>query len=115
MSASVDELQESPLLSEEEAGKEESAPARTRRRTKHDESDRDFKCGCGKMYLSYPALYTHIRNKHGRAAPAGTSTPSLEQGRGRGRPRKQDNAKKDGKATIAETLFQAGKAEPLSG
>jgi hypothetical protein len=25
---------------------------------------RDFKCPCGKSYLSYPALFTHIRNKH---------------------------------------------------
>lgn len=25
---------------------------------------RNFKCPCGRTYLSYPALYTHIKNKH---------------------------------------------------
>lgn len=25
---------------------------------------RDFKCPCGKTYLSYPALFTHIKQKH---------------------------------------------------
>ena len=25
---------------------------------------RDFKCPCGKAYLSYPALFTHIKQKH---------------------------------------------------
>ena len=25
---------------------------------------RSFDCPCGKVYKSYPALYTHVRNKH---------------------------------------------------
>lgn len=25
---------------------------------------RDFKCPCGKSYLSYAALFTHIKQKH---------------------------------------------------
>ena len=25
---------------------------------------RDFKCPCGKAYLSYPALFTHVKQKH---------------------------------------------------
>ena len=25
---------------------------------------RDFKCPCGKTYLSYAALFTHIKQKH---------------------------------------------------
>lgn len=25
---------------------------------------RDYKCPCGKAYLSYPALFTHIKHKH---------------------------------------------------
>lgn len=25
---------------------------------------RNFKCPCGKSYLSYPALFTHIKLKH---------------------------------------------------
>ncbi len=26
--------------------------------------DRPFECSCKKSYKSYPALYTHIKNKH---------------------------------------------------
>lgn len=26
---------------------------------------RDWKCPCGKTYLSYAALFTHIKQKHG--------------------------------------------------
>ena len=36
----------------------------TSRRSRKDEEGRDFQCGCGKRYLSYPALYTHIKTKH---------------------------------------------------
>jgi hypothetical protein len=25
---------------------------------------RDFSCKCGKTYMSYPATYTHVKNKH---------------------------------------------------
>ncbi len=25
---------------------------------------RDYICACGKTYLSYPALFTHIKQKH---------------------------------------------------
>lgn len=34
------------------------------RRTRKDEEGRDYFCPCGKSYLSYPALYTHIKTKH---------------------------------------------------
>lgn len=34
------------------------------RRTRKDEDGRDYICSCGKSYLSYPALYTHIKTKH---------------------------------------------------
>lgn len=37
---------------------------RETRRSRNDPLGRDYKCGCGKRYLSYPALYTHIRQKH---------------------------------------------------
>ncbi|KRX08297.1 hypothetical protein PPERSA_01758 [Pseudocohnilembus persalinus] len=43
-----------------------------KRRTRHDPVNRDFFCGCGKSYLSYPALYTHLKQKHGGVHPAGT-------------------------------------------
>ena len=34
---------------------------RSKRRSKNDNVGRTFTCGCGKSYLSYPALYTHIK------------------------------------------------------
>lgn len=36
-----------------------------RRRSKNVEHGRDFVCECGKSYLSYSALYTHAKVKHG--------------------------------------------------
>ena len=56
-----------------------------KRRTKADTEDRLYKCNlCTKSYLSYPALYTHTKNKHNM------NTEVSERGalRGRGRPRK---------------------------
>ena len=44
-----------------------------RRRSKKDKTGRNFFCGCGKDYLSYPALYTHIKNKHDGIPPEGTT------------------------------------------
>lgn len=38
-----------------------------KRRSKNDNWGRDFNCKyCEKQYLSYPALYTHIKQKHSR-------------------------------------------------
>lgn len=38
---------------------------KTRRRTRIETDDeRNYECGCGKKYLSYPALYLHLKNKH---------------------------------------------------
>ena len=38
----------------------------TKRRTK-DADGRNHKCSfCAKTYLSYPALYTHLKNKHAK-------------------------------------------------
>ena len=43
---------------------ENNIDGRSKRRTK-DASGRDHKCSfCQKTYLSYPALYTHLKNKH---------------------------------------------------
>lgn len=42
------------------------------RRSRKSEEGRDFICGCGKNYLSYPALYTHIKTKHNGNQPDGT-------------------------------------------
>ena len=34
------------------------------RRNRRDLESRDFICSCGKAYLSYPALHTHIKKYH---------------------------------------------------
>ena len=44
------------------------------RRSKDDDSKRNYICGCGKMYLSYAALYTHAKVKHQGVFPEGTTT-----------------------------------------
>jgi len=62
--------------------------SKTKRRSKNDSIGRDFRCGCTKRYLSYPALYTHIKQKHNGVTPIGTNTSQQFTGRGRGRPRK---------------------------
>lgn len=47
---------------------------RNKRRSKNDNEGRTYQCGCGKSYLSYPALYTHIKQKHDGHAPEGTNS-----------------------------------------
>ena len=49
-----------------------------RRRTRNDFINRNFVCGCGKSYLSYPALYTHLKQKHEGIQPAGTILPHVK-------------------------------------
>ena len=52
-----------------------------KRRAKNEKEGRTFKCEyCSKSYLSYPALYTHCKNKH---------NISNTSGRERGRPKRQ--------------------------
>jgi len=48
---------------------EEFIPRR-KRRARDDPMERNYICVCGKRYLSYPALYTHIKNKHQGKAPS---------------------------------------------
>ena len=69
---------------------EDTKLLKNKRRSKNDTKDRDFKCGCGKKYLSYPALYTHVKTKHGGVDPPGTKSTQQKSSRGRGRPRKID-------------------------
>lgn len=44
-----------------------------RRTPKKSNNNRNYFCGCGKAYLSYPALYTHVRIKHEGVFPIGSS------------------------------------------
>lgn len=36
-----------------------------KKRTRCSSTHRPYVCGCGKSYQSYPAIYTHAKNKHG--------------------------------------------------
>lgn len=42
------------------------------RRSREQGTARNYVCGCGKSYLSYPALYTHAKTKHNSVFPPGT-------------------------------------------
>lgn len=65
------------------------------RRSRYEEEGRDFQCQmCEKNYLSKPALYLHVKQKHGMAYAAQIgSTPNVggpvnyDEPRKRGRPR----------------------------
>lgn len=70
--------------------KKDGKNKRAKRRSKNDVEGRVHICGCGKSYLSYPALYTHIKTKHNGIEPGGTKASKERSGRGRGRPRKND-------------------------
>jgi hypothetical protein len=53
------------------------------RRSKRESEGRNYVCKmCSKSYLSYPALYTHYKQKH---------NTNNSSGRGRGRPKKETN------------------------
>jgi len=72
---------------DEDSGDNEGG-GKGKRRSKNDVEGRDFKCSyCPKTYLSYPALYTHIKQKHSKG-PDGEVRAPPTSGRGRGRPRK---------------------------
>ncbi|CAD8126588.1 unnamed protein product [Paramecium sonneborni] len=56
--SSVNESQSPKKLPD---GVEKKKRSRTR---KYSDAQREHKCECGKSYLSYPALYTHMKQKH---------------------------------------------------
>lgn len=72
--------------SDDESGSDDKN--KNKRRSKNDVDGRDHKCKyCDKTYLSYPALYTHMKQKHSKGPDGEMRTPPTS-GRGRGRPRK---------------------------
>lgn len=76
---------------------EPNMPKKIRKRATKKESDvRNYKCSfCDKSYLSYPALYTHCKQKH---------NTNNHSGRGRGRPKKEQS----------EQNFEKNKYDPLT-
>jgi hypothetical protein len=76
---------------------------KNKRRSKNDVDGRDFKCKyCDKTYLSYPALYTHMKQKHAKGPDGEMRTPPTS-GRGRGRPRKNVSLLECSKYTFSLT------------
>lgn len=65
------------------------------RRSRKDEQGRDYICGCGKKYLSYPALYTHIKTKHEGHQPEGTQKTGLAPLKSRTKQRLDDKLVKE--------------------
>ncbi len=59
----------------EKKSNDKSATQRKKRerRSKEVIEERNYICGCGKSYLSYAALYTHAKTKHGGIFPEGTT------------------------------------------
>jgi hypothetical protein len=64
--------------SEDRSASQENESGR-KRRPRSSLGERNFICGCAKVflllreeYLSYPALYTHVRNKHDGIFPIGS-------------------------------------------
>lgn len=47
--------------------------SRRNRRPRSAAGERNYLCGCRKAYLSYPALYTHVKNKHDGIFPIGSN------------------------------------------
>jgi hypothetical protein len=81
---------------------------KSKRRSKNDNAGRDFKCKyCDKTYLSYPALYTHMKQKHSKG-PDGELRNPPTSGRGRGRPRKNPYQRLDPRT---EDFFKAPERE----
>ena len=53
------------FISDDHKNSEDGTNKRNKRRSKNDNEGRNHSCTkCGKSYLSYPALYTHIKIKH---------------------------------------------------
>lgn len=71
------------LSNENSEENDETKKKQVKRRSKREIEGRNYICKmCSKSYLSYPALYTHYKQKH---------NTNNSSGRGRGRPKKENN------------------------
>jgi len=69
-----------------------------KRKSKNDPEGRSNKCEyCGKAYLSIPAMSQHIKSKH---------RDRLINNRGRGRPSKKEQTKKEVRELFFKTFFE---------
>lgn len=69
------------------------------RRPRSAAGERNYLCGCNKAYLSYPALYTHVKNKHGGVFPIGSNAKRKIQ-------KNEEEDKEDCFVPDMETYFQ---------
>ena len=60
-------------LNQEQGKNQQKGESKKKRRPRSAVGERNYLCGCGKAYLSYPALYTHVKNKHGGVFPIGSN------------------------------------------
>lgn len=101
-------------------GYEGTGKKKQKRRSKNDIHGRDYKCTfCDKTYLSYPALYTHMKNKHAKG-PDGQPLIAFNSGRGRGRPKKNALGSRNHVEPISNNFFRTidkvgGPIEPIVG
>ena len=86
------------------------------RRSRYEKEGRDYKCQvCERTYLSYPAMYAHMKNKH--AVDPQQATPN-SNGKLRGRPKKyQANYNQPAIDPTTDLYLEAedrvGKSNPL--
>jgi len=70
---------------------QDESPKKTRkRRTLGETGKREFICGCGKSYVSYPAIYLHVQRKHNAEWQKNTVIPEKTDNQDkvkRGRPK----------------------------
>ena len=101
-------------------GPDGAVKKKQKRRSKNDVHGRDYRCTfCEKTYLSYPALYTHIKNKHARG-PDGQPLIAFNSGRGRGRPKKNALGQRNQVEPTSRNFFRTidkvgGPIEPTVG
>lgn len=92
---------------------EEEEKGKRARRSKADNDGRNYDCSfCGKSYLSYPALYTHKKNKH--REEENKIVAESAGGKSRGRPKSKANESENGadeKIVSAETSEYFSTAE----
>lgn len=74
---------------EETCSKYDDKKIKSKRRSRKELGKRDYRCGCGKSYLSYPALYTHVKQKHDGDAKFVAHIPDPLKKGNKGRPPKQ--------------------------
>lgn len=98
-------MYDSPEDNEALLKREEEEEKRKRaRRSKADNDGRNYDCSfCGKSYLSYPALYTHKKNKHKEEERIADAVASKSRGRPKARLNDGDSLIED-KVVSAETL-----------